>query len=497
MKILCIGNNTEDTDRRASDMAKMHGVVNHGLLSDLDGTVCFESRMTEPGIYHTSFVDLSFDRVKQAVNCVDRVTVLDQPISQWNTTTEFYDTIKYAVMLGDRVQWQNESSKHNLQYWQTLINENSSLCIWPFIQMSLYDSYATLCCISDKKLDHTATIKDFDNKTYRDIRAAMLSGQRLAHCRACYDLEQRGIASSRQKHTLEWATRLNLTNVQELAKNTLPISLEIHLDNMCNLQCRMCGPAASSLIQKEYTQLGIMDRYPEFVVNPSRRELSEFLQIANLQKIYFTGGEPTANARVYDFLEHCVTEHRTDFVLQINTNAWKISDKFVALTKNFPKVEFIVSIDAYERANDYIRWPSDWNTIHDNVARLSQIGTVSFAVSLSLYGIFSFADLMIFLDRRYPGHYVHCQFVENQSPFMIGYDADHIAEIEQICGLSVYLNNPALRSFVDGLIVSLRESALQPDWLREFFAFNDRLDASRRSQLGDYIPKLDRLRSLV
>lgn len=496
-RTLCIGNNTEDTDHRASCIAKESHARNHGLLSDLDGTVCFESATAQPGIYHTSFVDLSLDRVRQAMQYFDRVLILDQPIDSWNTTTEFYDTINYATLLGDTVEWQNDTAKRNLSYWQQMLEHNPSICVWPFVQMSLYDSYATLCCVSHKKLHDIIDVEDFHNDTYREIRSAMLSGQTLEHCSACYALESRGIKSARQQQTLEWVTRLNLATTKDLAAVSAPVSLEIHLDNMCNLQCRMCGPAASSLIAKEYAQLGIMDRYPEFVINPVKRDLDQFLAIDNLQKIYFTGGEPTANSRVYDFLDHCVRRNKTDFVLQINTNAWKISDKFIDLTKRFRGVEFIVSIDAFGRANDYIRWPSRWETILTNLDRLNEIGTVSVAVSLSLYGIFSFADLMAFFDRNYAGIYVHCQFVENQSPFMIAHDTQTIADIEHIRSMSIYLNNPALQSFVDGLISALHQSTLDKITLQEFFAFNDRLDASRGSRLEDYIPELHQLRSLI
>lgn len=496
-RTLCIGNNTEDTDQQASRIAKESHSANRGLLSDLDGPICFDSRIQDPGIYHTSFVDLSFERVKQVIDYFDRILLLDQPIDRWNTTTEFYDTINYAMLLESRIEWQNDTSKKNLQYWQHVVETNSSICIWPFTQMSFYDSHATLCCISDKKLDNTIGVDDFHGTTYRQIRDAMISGQRLDHCDACYKLEARGIKSARQQQTLEWVTRLNLATMQDLGTIDSPISLEIHLDNKCNLQCRMCGPAASSLIEKEYTKLGIMNRYPEFVVNPSKRNLDEFLAIDNLQKIYFTGGEPTANARVYDFLDHCVAKNKTDFVLQINTNAWKISDKLVSLIKKFRKAEFIVSIDAFGRANDYIRWPSRWNMILANASKLDQIGTVSFAVSLSLYGIFSFTELMEFLDRNYPGKYVHCQFVENQSPFMIAYDPQQIEKIEQIRHMSIYRNNPALQSFVNGLIADLHQSTLQKQSLQEFFVFNDRLDASRGSRLQDYIPELCYLRNLL
>lgn len=497
MRILCLGTSQAITDRQASDLARARNMQNLGILSDLDGPLDLQARTTQPGVYHTSFVDLCFSRVKEASGYFDVIYVLDQPLSAWKTMTEFYQTIDLALRLDHNVEWQNPAVRQNFLYWQDKLARNKSLCVWPFVQMNLSDFDARLCCVSTKSLPDTIGVQDFNNETYVDIRKKMLDGEQLDHCESCYRSETNGITSARIHQTLEWVSRLNLATTQELSDIRSPLSFEITVDNLCNLQCRMCAPISSSLIEKEYRKLGIIQNQKISVRAPPRQHLDDLLHVERIEKLYFTGGEPTINRRVQDFLAKCVQQHRTDFLLQINTNAVKISQRFVDLIKNFDRVEFFVSIDAFGKANDYVRWRSQWATIHKNIEKIKDLGVVSFTVTVSLYGIFSFSDLLHFLDQRYPGHYVHCQYAENQSPFLIDYDPAQIRKIMAVRQLSIYNDNPSLRSWIDGLIESMRKSKLQAQKLRDFFNHNDLLDASRDSRLYDYIPELEQQRAKI
>jgi len=64
-----------------------------------------------------------------------------------------------------------------------------------------------------------------------------------------------------------------------------------------------------------------------------------------MERIYIAGGEPTVMPSVYAFLRKCVAKGKTDFEININTNAVKISDKLFDLFSKFPKLWFTCSID--------------------------------------------------------------------------------------------------------------------------------------------------------
>lgn len=499
MRVLCIGNCTEDTDHRVSEIASANNSVNHGLISDLDGYINIENIKLLHGYYHTSFIDLSYSRLKLLSKRFDKVLIIDQPIEQWNTSTEFYDTINFALKL-DNVEWQNRQTRDNFLYWTQLVKDNKSLCIWPFVQMnSTVGGKFTLCCVSDVELDNTNGITDFHSTSYKTVRQKMLDNIKLPdHCSSCYHVESNGIASNRTQQTVEWAIRLNLKSVEDLKRINTPVSFEIGLDNTCNLMCRMCAPSSSNLIEKEYKELGIIASDTTYsTVN--LQTLDELLQLETIEKLYFTGGEPTANRHFQKFLQKCIDQGKTNFLLQINTNCHKISSNFLNLIKHFTRVEFFVSVDAYGKANDYVRWNSNWDNLNNNIQRLIDTGAVvSFNVSVSLYSIFSLSDLVTFLDKTYPGHYISFSMVYNVYPYIVEYSTEMLEKLNQIKNLDVYKNDANLiKSYIDGFIENAKKSQFDRQKLQEFFNMNDALDASRNSQLIDYIPELEEYRNLL
>ena len=67
MKILCLGNNLENTDKFVSILAKKSGVANNGLV---------ESHLFEPtseGYYHTSLVDVNLGGITALASKFDRI----------------------------------------------------------------------------------------------------------------------------------------------------------------------------------------------------------------------------------------------------------------------------------------------------------------------------------------------------------------------------------------------------------------------------------------
>jgi len=116
-------------------------------------------------------------------------------------------------------------------------------------------------------------------------------------------------------------------------------------------------------------------------------ELQDILPSVNL--IYFVGGEPTLHERHYEILQKIIDDGRANEVkLQYNTNLTNIQDRFITLTNQFREVEIAVSIDGYGKLNDYIRYPSEWKTIENNLDRLNnEMPSVTLAIDLTLMSL--------------------------------------------------------------------------------------------------------------
>ena len=483
MKVLCLGNNHRHTDKLTSQLG-----INHGLITDT-------SIVLESGYYHTSVLDLSQSEIIQLSKRFDRVIILDQPMEQWNHPHEFTKTQEIAKLIGNKVSWQNRHGKEQFEYWRNLVKNNKSFCIFPFIELLTDNGNTTVCCRSNTPVRVITELEDFATDTeYQKIRHAMLEGTSIPkHCNACYKLEDKNIQSARQEETVEWAMRLGLNDVEDLKTITNPVYYEVRPSNTCNIMCRMCIPKFSSLIEKEQKELGIlpedyMEQYSNF----------DIVQVSNIEKLYVAGGEPTAMPDFYDFLRKCIKQQTTDFEFFVNTNAVKISSLLLDLGKQFSNLQYIISIDGFEQANDYTRWRSKWQTVIRNAHRLQNNGhKIHFNTTLSLYTVFDYHKLVQFLQAEFPNCLIHGQYAVGYSPFVFNYSQEQIDNLSLICKTKIYADNQLFRSFIDGTIHSAKQSQTDTESLSKFFIYNDRLDRSRNSVLNNYIPALENLRFYV
>lgn len=496
MKFICLGNNTELTDIQASKLAKSNGEKNHGLLSELENILDVNSFYLKDGYYHTSVYDVSIHRLKKLIKRFDYLVILDQPIKLWSHPDSFYKTIEFAFNSDIPVVWENNKISADVEYWQNLVESNKSFCIFPFIELLAYDGKTTVCCRSDKKITSLKKLTDFQHdKEYNKIRQAMLDGVSVPeHCSSCYKLESDNVRSARQQETVEWALRLGLHEKNDLSGIESPAYVEVRPSNVCNLQCRMCGPSSSNKIEKEFKKLGIIDS------NKTQQYTGfEIVDFSNLKKLYVAGGEPTAMPEFYDFIEKCIFENNTDFEFLVNTNAAKIPTKMLDFGKKFKNLQYTISIDGFELANDYIRWGSQWDSVINNTKKLHSQHKINFNVTLSIYGIFGLTDLINFLEKEFPDSLIHLQYAEFNgdilNPFCFEHGLKLNNKLQELKNTASYDGNLLFKTFVDDVIKKSSSSSLDEEKLNAFFKYNDMLDNSRKSFLDDYIIEFKDIRN--
>lgn len=492
MKVLCLGNNSTDTDAQTTVLAKKNNHENHGLIID-------PSIEIKQGYYHSSVYDLTHSQIIDMLKQFDSLVLLNQPIDQWSHPDAFYLTTKVVneaktfIPVTELVEYQG------IKFFENLVETNKSFCIFPFIELLVNNGSTNVCCRSSKPItklkDITNWVKD---PKYKLIRDKMLAGELIPeHCSTCYKYEQQGIKSARQQETVEWANRLNLKSLDDLKNIKSPVYYEVRPSNVCNLQCRSCGPGNSNLIEKEYIKLGWID--PTTTIEYTN---FDFVNFENLKKLYVAGGEPTVMIDLLEFMQKCIDEQHTDFEFLINTNANKLSDRFLNLFGQFSNLQFIVSIDGFLKVNDYVRWLSDWDRTIHNAKKLNEKHKISFNVVVSIYTISRLDQLLEFFDNIFPGCLVHCSFAEFNDDIL---NPDHFPDrsyllerLLRVKNFNCYKNNQLLMSFIDGLIEKYKSSPqTNIEKLRLFFEFNDALDISRNVRLKDYIPELDKFRSTV
>ena len=75
------------------------------------------------------------------------------------------------------------------------LKQNSAFCMLPWIHMHAWpDGRALPCCIADSDQSFgnlkTDSIEDvWNSERYKELRVAMLNGEKLDTCKRCYELE--------------------------------------------------------------------------------------------------------------------------------------------------------------------------------------------------------------------------------------------------------------------------------------------------------------------
>lgn len=504
MKILCLGNNTEDTDIKTRKLAQKAGLHCHGLLSELDKPVT-NNDYINPGYYHSSVYDLQPGRLKELLTQFDQVIMLDQPKEQWSHPYAFNNTIEAVKSAGSKGKFTNPDLIKSHDVFEDLTKNNKSFCIFPFIHLYTFSDGMATCCRSSEVITKINKFKDWQSDPhYQEIRQKMIDGVLIPeHCGYCYQQEANGMMSPRQVEMTEWAQRLDITSVEDLLKLKHPTYYDIRPSNKCNLLCRMCNPDDSHLIAKEYKILEIDYKSKHTVDVPKHYIGFDVVDLATVEKLSVAGGEPSIMAEFLEFLEKCIELKRTNFEISITTNANKFSPRFKELLKHFSNVNFIVSMDGFQDLNHYIRYPSQWNNIINNLKYLkSQNRLVSIHTTISIYNVSSLHLIFEYLDQEFPDVIADWDFVDNptyMAPYLFPDRNLAIESLRAVTKTNCYKNAGRIfRSRIDTCLdYFINRHQIDKDKLKEFFIHNDRLDQSRSIRLVDYVPALDNYRNNI
>jgi MoaA/NifB/PqqE/SkfB family radical SAM enzyme len=251
----------------------------------------------------------------------------------------------------------------------------------------------------------------WNNEYMRSVRTTMLEGNIPKSCSKCFDEEAKGVSSKRMWETGLWVQ--DGIDVPELIKQTeedgtVPenlVYLDLRLGHTCNLKCIMCSPHDSSQWVADHKKV-----YPLFQAKELKEQMAwgredfnnfwhenpdfwkeMYAQIPNLRQVYFAGGEPLMIKEHKLFLEEIVRQGYADKILiRYNSNGLLLDQDIIDLWKNFKKVKFACSQDAYGDRNHYIRFPTDWDIVEKNLDILDQTPDnieVSIATAIQILNI--------------------------------------------------------------------------------------------------------------
>ncbi len=313
-------------------------------------------------------------------------------------------------------------------------NERNSFCILPWIH-SFVNSNGNyqVCCTSE---EHHVAITDNDGKAFnikdkptqdeimnsdfmKNIRKDMLGSKWNKVCTRCLVSELADGVSRREIENKNYENIIKESVESTKSDGSIAVkyrSIDYRLGNLCNLQCRMCGPHSSTAWLKDWNTV----KLDEEKMNDSRRiELENYdwiekdylflefqKKLEYCEHLHFAGGEPLITPQMGRMLKYCIdNNYAQNIKLTYNTNLTKLPENVLELWKYFKSVKLLCSIDGFNKVNDYVRHPAKWDVIDRNLTFLDSnaekyhIEEILLSSTVQIYNVLDLPNLYEYLKK--------------------------------------------------------------------------------------------------
>lgn len=263
-------------------------------------------------------------------------------------------------------------------------------CVNAYMNLSVHpNGIVKPCCMSRKNfitdnknqtLESAKIMEFWQGRDRQNFIQRLEQGELVSECSSCWIEEKAGKQSKRLRDNQRWG-------LDNFNSQSQPTVLDISMDNLCNLRCRICGPENSSQwVAEESKRLG--DKMPKmFKVSSQWHELIDFSD--SIQHIDFSGGEPFYIDGHWQLLKELVSKGRSrDISLHYNTNGTIFPTEHVDLLNQFKSVDIQISTDGIERKFEYMRHPAVWAEHINNIEQFkNQPWRLGVCFSLSVFNI--------------------------------------------------------------------------------------------------------------
>jgi len=237
-----------------------------------------------------------------------------------------------------------------------------------------------LCCTNPDKHKDILPSEFWRGNVRAIALEKMNANAHVKGCHNCYKTE-----SDRMNSPRTFAK-----NFDYLPTKNLPTHLDLDFSNFCNLKCVMCDATRSSEWAKDIGQ-------PVSTVTTAI--IDDLATISdNVQSIIIQGGEATIMPEFEYYFSLLDQKGLTKNIeLMMITNATNVNKRFYELLEKFKKVKLTVSVDAYQSANDYIRWPSNFTQIEKNLLKMSELPVnieVEIFNTINLLSMFNYYEFL-------------------------------------------------------------------------------------------------------
>jgi MoaA/NifB/PqqE/SkfB family radical SAM enzyme len=392
------------------------------------------------------------------------------------------------------------------------------------------DGAVKVCCRSHPigNIQEETLEQIWNNDTMQRIRYQVLNSERPTECAPCFNLEDQGVESLRQRHIKGEIpeARINLypnTPLQEVMPFEFP-TMEIKLNNLCNLKCRMCNPTDSTswndweqveefydkeknYIADNVRKLNLVRKpyLDKFEDNPNWWDSFEKL-LPYFRRVEFAGGEPLMDPqhfRILDMLKPYGQQIEIKYATNGTTLGITKGRTIHEYWPHFRSVAVNVSIDGIGDVYEYIRGNANFSEVVENIKTIQTIPNVSRvvgAVAVQVSNVL-ILDKMIeyFLDDLGIVFYTNMVNYPNVLSIQVLPNELKSIAIKRLIAVKLRVPefkhvkaNPILLDItnkqIDGVINFITSKNTTHLW-SECIEFNRRLDITRNQSFTDVTPE--------
>jgi len=276
----------------------------------------------------------------------------------------------------------------------------------------------------------TDGINDFRNADLmKDIRKSMLEGKFHPSCIRCQRETDAGMESRATWERSIWKHFIDEEKAKQITADDGSIDVEsnplkytdLRFGNLCNLKCRMCGPTDSNQWYDDQAKIWNVTSYKDAekvipLVKNSKGKFTADTKIYDwynnpkfwkdledaipfLERLYIVGGEPLLIDQHYEFLQKCIDAGRAkNIVVEYNSNITNIPQRAWNIWEHFKRIQIGMSVDAVGPINDYIRNPSKFWKIAENMHKLDTAPgnfKIWWAATIQAYNLYNLPEMML------------------------------------------------------------------------------------------------------
>ena len=415
-----------------------------------------------------------------------------------------------------------------------LNNQSKTFCMHPFTGLATREDGAVkVCCrshpvgfIQDQSLEEI-----WNNDVMQRIRKQVLNNERPTECAPCFNLEDQGVESLRQRHIAGVIpeARINLypNAVSTMRKDyTMPFeipTIEIKMNNLCNLKCRMCNPMDSTswndwqeveehykkednFLVKKIIDLNLKNKpFLDSFVNTANWWSSFEKLLPYFRRVEFAGGEPLMDPTHYKILD-MLAPYGDQIEIKYATNLTMLGKSNRTIWEYWPKFKSVavnVSIDGIGDSYEYVRGNASWSELVNNIKQIQKIPNVSRivgAVAVQVSNVLILDKMIeLFLDDLGIVFYTNMVNYPNVlSAQVLPGPLKNIAITrllnvqDRLAGFKLVEKHPMLLDLTRGQItgvINYLNSNNQSDKWQECIEFNHKLDATRNQCFENITPE--------